>query len=359
MNREEIVLIWFDYHNIGFIKFENIMSKFNEFDDIFNINLVKNALFDKTIESALIELQKTNLKEFELNVLEEMRKYDVIPVTFFSEAYPEKLKSIAEPPLVLYARGNISLLNEKSISIVGTRKPTTYGRIVCEKFTRELSEAGLITVSGLAYGIDTLVAEKTLEFGGKTIAVLAGGLNSIYPAQNYSLASKIIEKGGLLISEYRIGLKPINYQFVSRNRIVSALGLGVLIVEAGKHSGTMTTANFALEQGRELFVVPGNINSPQSEGTNSLIDQMPDVFTISANRILFKFGIKKQAEAKSSKQIDLLETKIIDLLSNEPKSFDTICDTLNVSASELSTKLIKMEMFGLIKKGEGNTYYKI
>ena len=164
---------------------------------------------------------------------------------------------------------------------------------MCEKFTKELSNAGLVTVSGLAYGIDTIVAETTLEAGGKTIAVLGGGLDSIYPASNTNLAKRVAGQG-LLVSEYRIGVKPQTYSFVNRNRIVSALGLGTLIIEAGKKSGTMTTAKFAIEQSRELFVVPGNIYSKLSEGTNNLINEMPDTFTISPDRILYRLGIEKK-----------------------------------------------------------------
>ena len=359
MKREEIVLIWFDYNSVSFSKVEKILKQFDNFDDIFNQNKVKNAFFDAKVEEIILKLQKEDIDLFAEKIEKEMQKYDISAITILSKDYPEKLKEISDPPLVLYVKGNISLLNEKSISIVGTRKPTTYGKIVCENFSKELSKAGLVTVSGLAYGIDTIVAEKTLEVNGKTIAVLAGGLDSIYPSQNTSLANKIINNNGLLVSEYHIGIKPLNYHFVSRNRIISALGLGLVIVEAGKHSGTMTTANFALEQSRELFVVPGNINSTQSEGTNSLIDQMPDTFTISPNRILFKLGIKKQAEPKSTVQVGLTENSILELLSVQEKSFDALCDELKISASTLSSTLIKLEMFGLVKRGEGNIYYKI
>jgi len=251
------------------------------------------------------------------------------------------------------------LLNKKSISIVGTRKPSDYGKIVCEKFTKELSGAGLVTVSGLAYGTDTIVAETTIKNGGKTIAVLAGGLDSIYPAQNKSL-SKRIEENGLLVSEYRIGIRPQNYSFVNRNRIVSALGLGTLIVEAGKISGTITTARFAIEQGRELFVVPGNIYSLQSEGTNNLINEIPDTFTISPERILFKLKIKKKdtSNQTQSVQVDLNESKVLSLLSEKELSFDELCEKSQIKPSVLSALLIKMEMLDLVKKGDSNTYFK-
>jgi len=358
MNRDELILIWFNYEGYSFSKVEKILEKIDEINDLFDESKVKNAFFEEKYFDFRNKILNTNFKKFEEMVINDLYKYEVGVVTYFSQEYPDTLKNIDEPPLVLYYKGNVKLLNEKAISIVGTRKPTTYGRLVCDKFTKELVFAGLVTVSGLAYGIDTIVAETTLASNGKTIAVLAGGLDSIYPSQNTSLASKIVQSGGLLVSEYRIGVKPLSYQFISRNRIVSALGLGLLIIEAGKTSGTMTTARFAIEQSKELFVVPGNINSSQSEGTNSLIDEMPDVFTISPNRILFKLNIKKKETQKVEKQVDMIESQILAELNSSELSFDELCERLNMSASALSSKLIKMEMFGLVKKGNGNLYYK-
>ena len=358
MERKELILIWFNYQGYSFSKVEKILDKIDDFDELFDENKFKNAFFDEKFSDFRNKFLNEDFEKFEEKVLNDLYKYNLTVLTYVSNDYPKSLLNIDDPPLVLYLKGNKNLLNEKAISIVGTRKPTTYGRIACEKFTKELSESGLVTVSGLAYGIDTIVAESTLAVNGKTIAVLAGGLDSIYPSQNTSLSNKIVENGGLLISEYRVGLKPLSHQFICRNRIVSGLGLGLFIVEAGKSSGTMTTARFALEQSKELFVLPGNITSPQSEGTNGLIDEMPDTFTISPNRILFKLGIKKKETQKVEKQVDMIETQILSVLENGEISFDDICEKLNISASLLSSKLIKMEMFGLVKKGNGNIYYK-
>lgn len=360
MKREELAVLWFDYNDISLQKAERFLKKFDKIECIFDKNLVKNAFFGEIDLSEIKDkLLCLRVEDFEKKVLEDIQKYNITPITYLSSKYPAKLKNIPDPPLVIYAVGDVSLLSKKSIAIVGTRKPTTYGKIVCEKFAKELSSAGLVTVSGLAYGIDTVVAESTLAVGGKTIAVLAGGLDKIYPSQNKLLAEKILSSGGLLLSEQRIGVSSLSYMFLNRNRIVSALCLGTLIIEAGKSSGTMTTARHTVEQGRELFVVPGNINSPQSEGTNALIDEMPDTFTISPDRILYKFKIKKNSLPKSEKQLDLTESDIINALFSSEKTFDELCEITGLSASVLSSKLIKMEMFGLVKKGEGNTYYKV
>lgn len=357
---DELALIWFNYNGYTFPKVEAVLSKFNKIEDIFNKNKVKNAVFyigdNGELKEKLLSLDYQKFKE---QIENEFFENQISAITFSSKDYPEKLKHIDVPPLVLYLKGDRSLLKKKAISIVGTRKITDYGKMVCEKFVKELVDAGLVTVSGLAYGVDTAVAENTLKSDGKTIAVLAGGLDSIYPFQNKELAQRVSENG-LLVSEYKIGERPQNFQFIQRNRIVSALGLGTLIVEAGKNSGTMSTAKFAIDQGRELFVVPGNINSVQSEGCNNLIDEMPDTFTISPNRILMKLKIKKKEQKKkASVQVDLSESKILEVLEGGALSFDEICERTGLSASEISSKLIKLEMFDIVKKGDSNTYYKL
>lgn len=359
LSDDELGLVWFSYQGYSFSKVEKILEYFNKIEAIFDKNSVKNAIFkfecEEEVKQSLMEIDHDKFLE---QVQDEFYKYGIEAVTYVSNGYPEKLKNIADPPLVLFAKGDLSLLSKKSISIVGTRKPTSYGKLVCEKFVRELVDAGLVTVSGLAYGIDTVVAESTLKFGGKTIAVLGGGLDSIYPFQNKGLA-KQIEASGLLVSEYRIGQRPANYSFVQRNRIVAALGLGTLIVEAGAHSGTMTTANYAIEQGRELFVVPGNIYSPQSEGTNNLINEIPDSFTISPEQILTRLKINKKTEERKAVQVDMDEQKILDNLSTDPQDFDSLSELTGLSAAALSSKLIKLEMMDLVKKCEGNTYIKV
>lgn len=358
-NDDELGLIWFDYNDISFAKVEKILCEFSEISHIFLKEKVKNANLDEIDSDLKEKLLKVDLEKFREKVEDELYKFGLNAVTFVSKSYPEKLKNIDNPPLVLYIKGDESLLNKKSISIVGTRKPSDYGKIVCEKFTKELSSAGLVTVSGLAYGIDTIVAETTLKSGGKTIAVLAGGLDSIYPAQNKTLSERVA-KNGLLVSEYMVGVRPQNYSFINRNRIVSALGLGTLIVEAGKVSGTIATARCAIEQGRELFVVPGNIYSRSSEGTNNLIDEIPDTFTISPDRILLKLKIKKKEKQEETKsvQVDLNESKVLSALEKQELSFDELCEKTGIKPSELSAMLIKMEMLELVKKGDGNTYFK-
>ena len=187
-----------------------------------------------------------------------------------SKVYPIQLKNIYNPPLKLYVLGNKELLNQKGVAIVGARDATEYGKRVALQFSKELSENGINIISGLALGIDTYAQLGALS---KTIAVLGSGLDEMYPKQNTELAKRIIRSGGCIITEYPLGTKPEKLNFPQRNRIISGLSEGVLIVEAGEKSGSLITAEFALEQGRDVFAIPGNILNTTSVGTNNLIKQ--------------------------------------------------------------------------------------
>lgn len=198
-----------------------------------------------------------------------------------SENYPENLKNIYDPPSKLYILGNKEILKQKGVAIVGTRKASEYGKKVAFKFAKELSEKGINIISGLALGVDTYAHLGTLRPNslGKTIAVLGSGLDEIYPKQNIDLAKMIIRSGGCIISEYPLGTKPGKLNFPQRNRIISGISNGVVVIEASETSGALITADFALEQGRDVFAVPGNIFSATSEGTNDLIKQGAKIVT--------------------------------------------------------------------------------
>ena len=196
-------------------------------------------------------------------------------ISIESKEYPEQLREIYDAPLKLYVLGNKEILKQLGIAIVGSRNATEYGRKVALQFAKDLSTKGINIISGLALGIDTCAHLGTLyqDSVGKTIAVLGGGLDEIYPKQNIELAKQIIKCGGCIISEYPLGTKSQKLHFPQRNRIISGLSKGVLIVEASENSGSLITADFALEQGRDVFAVPGNISSSTSFGTNNLIKQ--------------------------------------------------------------------------------------
>lgn len=187
--------------------------------------------------------------------------------------YPEKLKEIYNPPKTIYLIGNEKLLNQKSIAIIGCRECTRYGAENAYKFGYELAKENICVISGFAKGIDTYSHKGAVSAKGKTIAVLGCGLDIVYPPENMELYKQILIQGGAIISEYPLGSKPEKYHFPERNRIISGLSSGVLVIEAKKKSGTMITVDFALEQGREVYAVPGNISSENSYGTNELIKE--------------------------------------------------------------------------------------
>ena len=222
-----------------------------------NINKILDIYYKQNIDNVMFYIKKNNIKVISIN----------------DKEYTESLKRIYDPPIVLYANGNLNLLNNKSIAIVGCRLCSVYGKIITKKLAYNLSEKNITIISGMARGIDTYAHIGALEAKGRTIAVLGSGIDVIYPKENERLYYEIIRNNGLILSEYIVGTKPIPINFPRRNRIISALSNGVLVTEAKIRSGSFITVDFALEQGKEIFSVPGNINSANSEGTNSLIKQ--------------------------------------------------------------------------------------
>ena len=212
-------------------------------------------------------------------------------ITINDKYYPEQLKNIYDPPVKLYVLGNKKILNKKGIAIVGTRMATEYGKEVALKISKELSEKGINIISGLAIGIDAyahmgnLQAQNSEKNIGKTIAVLGSGIDKLYPKQNIELAKNIIKSGGCIISEYKNGTPPEKQNFPKRNRIISGLSRGILVVEAKEKSGSLITTEFGLEQGREIFAIPGDITREQSAGSNQLIKDGAKI-TFSCKEIL-------------------------------------------------------------------------
>ena len=206
---------------------------------------------------------------------------EIEEITINSKKYPERLKNIYDSPKKLYVLGNKKLLYKKAIAIVGARDATIYGKKIAYNLAKELSEQNIVIISGLALGIDSYAHIGALE--GGTIAVLGSGIDTIYPKENIELAREIIKNNGCIISEYSLGSKPEKLHFPQRNRIISGLSDGVVVVEASKKSGALITADFALEQGKEVFAIPGDICKKQSEGTNQLIQDGAILVTSSKN----------------------------------------------------------------------------
>lgn len=269
--------------------------------------------------------------------------------------YPPLLKEIVNPPFGIYAIGSIPEEWTITLAIVGTRKATPEGKITAKNFAEKVAERGLLVVSGLAFGIDAAAHEGAITGGGKTIAVLGNGLDVFYPRTNEKLAKRILTSGGAIVSEYPPGSPPLQHHFLERNRIISGISRGVLVVEAPERSGSLVTACLALEQNRDVFVVPGPINHPNYRGSNQLIRQGAELVT-KPEEILESFGIAFEIKTR----LDLLletesEKRIFAALrgSFSPLGVDKICELANIDAVEANRTLTMMILKNLIEEVGG------
>lgn len=274
--------------------------------------------------------------------------------------YPPYLKHIYDPPSVLYVRGNINTLQLPMFAVVGSRKATYYGLGVAEKIARELVAAGLCIVSGMARGIDTAGHRGALSAGGPTVAVLGCGVDVVYPRENKKIMSEIIHNGAVL-SEFPPGTEPIAGNFPRRNRVISGLSRGVLVIEAAERSGSLITADFALEQGRDVFAVPGQVTNPINRGAHRLIKQgarlVEDVADILEDLGLSPVG-KEGPGKENLPHLTNGEKKVYNIISDTPVSSDHIIAKTGISAAEVMSLLLLMEMKGLVKQLPGHRYVK-
>ncbi len=266
--------IWFSrIENITSLQKQKLLKKFKSPEKIWRLDqqkLTEIEWMNKVcVDEILNKKYRVNLNEYE----EYMNKNNICIITILDEDYPDKLRNIYDPPVLLFVKGNLELLHKTGLAIVGCRSCSEYGKSVTQKLSYDLAKRDLCIISGLAIGIDKYAHIGALRAHGKTIAVIGNGIDNIYPYENRSLADKIIEYNGLIVSEYIIGTKPNKMNFPARNRIISGLSDGVVVVEAKKKSGSLITADFALEQGKDVYAVPGNVNNVNSEGTNDLIKE--------------------------------------------------------------------------------------
>jgi DNA processing protein len=274
--------------------------------------------------------------------------------------YPEFLKNIYDPPLLLYYKGEISVSDKYSVAIVGTRKPTEYGRTQAQKITSELASQNITIVSGLARGIDSIAHTSALKSNGRTISVIGSGLNIIYPPENRKLFEEISEKG-IIFSEYRLDTPPDAGNFPQRNRIISGLSLGCVVVESGIRGGAMQTAQFALDQNREVFAVPGNLGVKQSEGTNDLIQRSGAKLVRDAEDIFDELELKLKPVIgknipKPKPDLNLFEEKLLNILNDGQIQIDKIASLSNLSTSDCLVHLLSLEFKGLIKQLPGKVF---
>lgn len=281
-------------------------------------------------------------------------------ITWDDADYPIRLKEIEEPPPVLYVRGELRAEDEFAVAMVGTRLATAYGKEVARQLAGELARNRITVVSGLARGIDFIAHQAALEAGGRTIAVLGCGVDIIYPPEARKLSEQIIQHGAL-VSDYPLGTAPDASNFPPRNRIISGISLGTLVVEAGLDSGALITAAFALEQGREVFAVPGNIYSKGSQGTNRLIQQGAKLVRCVDDMLeeLHLQHVAQQQETRTALPQDETERIVWAALSHEPMHMDELRRTLDLPISTISSTLILMELKGLARHVGGMNYIRV
>lgn len=289
--------------------------------------------------------------------IEEMNKKGIVALTRDSDSYPSLLKDIYDPPFVLYCKGDLSLLSDetKKIAVVGTRRITRYGKDVTREFVSAFAGAGICVVSGLARGVDSAAHKAALDENGKTIAVLGCGADVVYPPENAELYDEIADKG-LIISEYPPGTPPHAFRFPERNRIISGISEGVLVTEAGAGSGSMITADTAIEQGRDLYVVPGSIFSETSRGCNDKIKELQAAAVTRPEDIIGTAEKRADAE-KLAVQLTLEQARIISFLEDcESAHFSELLEKSGLTVNELTALLSEMEIYGFINKLGGNYY---
>ncbi|OGW37782.1 MAG: DNA protecting protein DprA [Nitrospirae bacterium RBG_13_39_12] len=344
---------------IGPIGARKLLSVFGTPEKIFNSEV--DALI--AVDGIGINRAK-NIKEFSSwneieNKIKSLEKNCIKAVGFDESLYPELLRETGDAPVVLYIKGDIHPQDRYSIAIVGSRKPTHYGTSVAENISEELASMGFTIVSGMARGIDALSHKGALRAGCRTLAVLGSGLDVPYPPENKGLMDKI-SNSGCVISEFPPGTPPDKENFPRRNRLISGLSLGTLVIEATSDSGSLITAKYALEQGREVFAVPGNITSPTSEGTNELIKKGA-ILTRKAEDIVRELApvLKGFIRSRDKPKIEVTEEegRLCNLLSGEPKQIDIISRESNLPTSKVLGILLGLELKGAVKQTTGKRFY--
>ena len=258
---------------LGSIKTQRLLNIYHNPKEIWKVKKEELKQIDGIGDKLAEEILKQEYREKLDEIQEKMKKERIELITLQDEAYPENLRHLYDKPISLYVQGDKSILNEFSLAMIGCRENSNYGKKVATAIGKGLAKRNIITISGLARGIDSISHRATIEENGKTIAVIGSGIDCIYPKENTSLAKEIVEKGGAIVSEYPLETKAERMNFPARNRIISALSSGVIVIEAKKKSGTMSTVDFALEQGKMVFAIPGDITNKNAEGTNELIKQ--------------------------------------------------------------------------------------
>lgn len=344
---------------IGAVRLQALIKHFGDLEIAWKaapIDLARAGLNRKVIERIVQARQSVDLEKLWAKIESQGIKI----FTWEDETYPQRLKEIDQPPPVLYIRGEYLPDDLFAVAIVGTRRVTAYGRQITEELGGYLASNGITMVSGLARGVDAIAHQTALKAGGRTIGVLGSGVDRIYPPEHRGLAEKMMESGAI-VSDYAPGTPPDASNFPPRNRIISGLSLAVVVIEAGETSGALITAEFAAEQGREVFAVPGSILAPQSKGTNKLI-QNGALPLLSVNDLMQALNLTRMGEHKAARKIipsDETEARLLTVLSAEPLHVDEIRKQTELPIEKVSATLALMELKGMVRQVGGMNYVAV
>ncbi|MFH1540710.1 MAG: DNA-processing protein DprA [Elusimicrobiota bacterium] len=350
---------------IGPIRFKKFLDFFGNIEKILTVS-ANDLMQIEGIDRYAAETIISDREKFDVvKEQEEAKKNGVRIIASFMDEYPQTLKTIYDYPPILYVKGAFDKSDAIAVGIVGTRKITSYGKMVCEYFARELSDRGITVVSGLARGVDAIAHQTVVNEKRRTIAVLGNGLLHHYPPENRKLEDKIAENGAV-ISEFNMHTKPDRQNFPRRNRIISGLSLGVVVVEADEKSGALITAKSAIEQGRDVFAIPGNIFSKYSRGPHRLIKYGAKLVETIDDIILeinvLKNFVKKTKEnlkvIKETKNLDIGSIAVLEAITYEPIQIDVLFERIKIPIEKLSVILLELVMDGLISELPGKTYIR-
>jgi len=349
------------FPKFGPVRLGVLMNYFKDPEKIFKSNekeIVLSGISEK-LASEFVEFRKTVNPD---KILDSLQKESIKIITLNDKEYPELLLKIHTPPYLLFYKGELPQKNDLNLAFVGSRKCTQYGEYAVNNIISNLAVLGanINIISGLALGIDSISHRVALENNMKTIAVLGSGIDNfnIYPRSNVELAHRIIENKGAIISEFPPGTGALRHHFPQRNRIVAGMSSATIVIEAEEKSGALITSKYALEENRDVFSLPGQINSKSSIGTNNLI-KYGAIPLLSANEIIELYDLEKKEVKTEKLDLNEVETKIFSCLSHEPLHINQIAKTTSINIAELSSNLTIMEMKGIIKNVGGMNYLKI
>jgi DNA processing protein len=369
---EQFIYLYFlsKINRLGNVRILNILNSADTYEKLAGLSIRELRRIERIDEKIANEILKAqnHYKKFRSeaeNLIEICAKKNINILTIFDDEYPANLRNIFDPPIVLYYKGKLSQEDKYSISIVGTRIATEYGKSVCSKLVDSFSKYEIPVISGFAKGIDSIAHRKCIDNGNLTYAVFGSGADVVYPSENKKLYNEIIETGAV-ISEFEPGTGPDKINFPKRNRLISGISLGTVVIETGIKGGSLITAEFALDQNRELFAVPGNVNSKQSQGTNDLIkkgaaklvNNVDDILAELENKLKHKLENKSDKKAVIPEHLDLSkdEKVILSLLNSEPVNIDSINDKTGINISECLVHLLMLEFKGLVRQHPGKFF---